>query len=56
MDIAKDIQVAIDELEAPGVSVKISGTIEDQMESFADLGLLMVLSLGAGIPGNGISA
>lgn len=45
-DIAKDIQAVIDELEVPsGVSVEISGTIEDQKEAFADLGLLMVLSL-----------
>lgn len=45
-DIAKDIQTTIDELEVPsGISVEISGTIEDQMEAFADLGLLMVLSL-----------
>ncbi|TFH33553.1 MAG: efflux RND transporter permease subunit, partial [Bacteroidia bacterium] len=41
-----DIQAVIDELEVPsGVSVEISGTIEDQKEAFADLGLLMVLSL-----------
>lgn len=45
-DIAKDIQTTIDQLEVPtGISVEISGTIEDQMEAFADLGLLMVLSL-----------
>ncbi|MCD4770452.1 MAG: efflux RND transporter permease subunit, partial [Bacteroidales bacterium] len=45
-DIAADIQIAIDELEVPsGISVEISGTIEDQMEAFADLGLLMLLSL-----------
>ncbi|HCC72111.1 MAG TPA: multidrug transporter AcrB, partial [Bacteroidales bacterium] len=45
-DIAADIQQTIDELDVPsGVSVEISGAIEDQMESFADLGLLMVLSL-----------
>lgn len=45
-DIAKDVQVVIDELEVPaGILVEVSGTIEDQMEAFADLGLLMVLSL-----------
>ncbi len=45
-DIAKDIQTIIDQLEVPsGVTVKISGTIEEQMESFADLGMLMILSL-----------
>ena len=41
-----DIQKAIDEINVPpGVQVEISGAIEEQMESFMDLGLLMVLSL-----------
>jgi HAE1 family hydrophobic/amphiphilic exporter-1 len=45
-DIAKDIQNVIDQLDVPaGISVEISGTIEDQMEAFADLGLLLLLSL-----------
>ncbi|MBE0676470.1 MAG: efflux RND transporter permease subunit, partial [Bacteroidales bacterium] len=41
-----DIQKAIDEIDVPtGVQVQISGAIEEQMEAFMDLGLLMVLSL-----------
>lgn len=41
-----DIQKAIDETDIPsGVQVQISGAIEEQMEAFKDLGLLMVLSL-----------
>jgi hydrophobic/amphiphilic exporter-1 (mainly G- bacteria), HAE1 family len=41
-----DIQKAIDETDVPpGVQVQISGAIEEQMEAFMDLGLLMVLSL-----------
>jgi hydrophobic/amphiphilic exporter-1 (mainly G- bacteria), HAE1 family len=41
-----DIQKAISEIDVPpGVQVEISGAIEEQMESFMDLGLLMVLSL-----------
>jgi len=45
-DIATDIQAVITDLETPsGVQVQISGTIEEQMESFMDLGLLMVISL-----------
>lgn len=45
-DIAADIQLVIDGLEVPsGVSVEISGTIEEQMEAFADLGFLMLISL-----------
>ncbi len=45
-DIANDIQTVIADLETPsGVQVQISGTIEEQMESFMDLGLLMMVSL-----------
>ncbi|MCF8221650.1 MAG: efflux RND transporter permease subunit [Bacteroidales bacterium] len=45
-DIAGDIQALIDDLETPaGVEVQISGTIEEQMESFQDLALLLLVSL-----------
>ncbi len=45
-DIQTDVQAAIDATEMPsGVTVRISGAIEDQMEAFADLGLLIVVSL-----------
>lgn len=45
-DIAADIQKVISELETPaGVLVQISGTIEEQMESFMDLSVLLVVSL-----------
>ncbi len=45
-DIAADIEAIIDETDTPaGVSVQMSGTIEEQAESFADLGLLLVVSL-----------
>ena len=45
-DIANDIDQVIADLETPaGVQVQISGTIEEQMESFMDLGLLMMVSL-----------
>lgn len=41
-----DIQNAINAIDVPpGVQVQISGAIEEQMEAFMDLGLLMVLSL-----------
>lgn len=44
--IAKDVEAVISELDVPsGVSVEISGTIEDQREAFADLGLLLLVSL-----------
>lgn len=45
-ELNADIQKAISEVDIPaGVQVKISGAIEEQMEAFMDLGLLMVLSL-----------
>lgn len=45
-DIQADVQAAIDGTVMPaGVMVKISGAIEDQMEAFADLALLVVVSL-----------
>ncbi len=45
-DIARDIQSIIDNQETPaGVEVQISGTIEEQMESFMDLGMLLVVSI-----------
>ena len=45
-DIATDIEKVIADLETPsGVQVEISGTIEEQAESFMDLGLLMMVSL-----------
>jgi HAE1 family hydrophobic/amphiphilic exporter-1 len=45
-DIQKDVQNAIDNTAMPsGVMVQISGAIEDQMESFMDLALLLVVSL-----------
>lgn len=46
LDLQADVQSIIDKTEMPaGVMVKISGAIEDQMEAFADLGLLVVVSL-----------
>ncbi|MFO7576026.1 MAG: efflux RND transporter permease subunit [Bacteroidales bacterium] len=45
-ELNADLQKAIDDTYIPaGVQVKISGAIEEQMESFKDLALLMVLSL-----------
>jgi len=45
-DIAADIEAVIAETDTPaGISVQMSGTIEEQAESFADLGLLLVVSL-----------
>jgi len=45
-EIGADIQKVIDEMDVPaGVSIEVSGAVEDMMESMADLGLLMVLSL-----------
>jgi HAE1 family hydrophobic/amphiphilic exporter-1 len=45
-DIQTDVQSAIDSTPMPaGIMVQISGAIEEQMESFMDLGLLMVVSL-----------
>ncbi len=43
-DIASKVEDAVAELEVPdGLFVEIGGTIEDQEESFADMGLLLVL-------------
>ena len=45
-DIQRDVQKAIDETEKPsGVMVQISGAIKEQMESFMDIAMLIVLSL-----------
>jgi HAE1 family hydrophobic/amphiphilic exporter-1 len=45
-DLQKELQIAINETSKPaGVMVQISGAIEDQMEAFMDLALLIVVSL-----------
>ena len=45
-DLQKDVQKAINETPKPaGVMVQISGAIEDQMEAFMDLAVLIVVSL-----------
>jgi HAE1 family hydrophobic/amphiphilic exporter-1 len=45
-DIQKDVQKAINETPKPaGIMVLISGAIEEQMEAFMDLALLIVVSL-----------
>jgi HAE1 family hydrophobic/amphiphilic exporter-1 len=45
-DIQTDVQKAINETALPGgVMVVISGAIKDQMDSFKDIALLMVISL-----------
>jgi hydrophobic/amphiphilic exporter-1 (mainly G- bacteria), HAE1 family len=45
-ELQVEVQKAIDELVLPaGVMVQISGAIKDQMESFMDIALLMVISL-----------
>lgn len=45
-DIQKDVQSAINETPKPaGVMVQISGAIEEQMEAFMDLAVLIVVSL-----------
>ncbi len=45
-EVGADIQQIIDEMDIPaGVSVEVSGAVEDMMESMADLGLLLVISL-----------
>jgi HAE1 family hydrophobic/amphiphilic exporter-1 len=45
-DLQVDIQKAIDETSLPaGVMVQISGAIKEQMESFMDIGFLLVISL-----------
>jgi hydrophobic/amphiphilic exporter-1 (mainly G- bacteria), HAE1 family len=45
-DLQIDVQKAIDSTEMPtGVMVQISGAIQEQMESFMDIAMLMVISL-----------
>jgi hydrophobic/amphiphilic exporter-1 (mainly G- bacteria), HAE1 family len=45
-DLQTDVQKAIGELVLPaGVMVQISGAIKDQMDSFMDIAMLMVISL-----------
>jgi HAE1 family hydrophobic/amphiphilic exporter-1 len=45
-ELAADVEKIINNIDIPsGVNVQISGAFEDQMESFTDLGLLMILSL-----------
>ena len=45
-DLQREVRKAIDETEKPaGIMVQISGAIEDQMEAFMDLALLVVVSL-----------
>ena len=45
-ELQTEVQKIIDETELPsGVMVQLSGAIEDQMESFMDIALLMVISL-----------
>ncbi len=44
--IQADVQKAIDETEIPsGVMVQISGAIEEQMDAFADIAFLIIVSL-----------
>ncbi|MFO7619764.1 MAG: efflux RND transporter permease subunit [Bacteroidales bacterium] len=45
-DLQKDIQKAIDSTPKPsGIMVQISGAIEDQMEAFMDIAMLLIVSL-----------
>lgn len=45
-ELQAEIQKNINEMQIPsGIMVQISGAIQDQMEAFADLALLMVVSL-----------
>jgi HAE1 family hydrophobic/amphiphilic exporter-1 len=45
-DLQIEVQKAINETEVPaGVEIQISGAIKEQMESFMDIALLMVISL-----------
>ncbi len=45
-DVTADIRAELDEMELPeGVYVEFGGQIQDQQEAFADLGLLLVLSI-----------
>ena len=43
-DVVEDVNLIIDQLNPPtGVQVEMSGTLEDQQESFADLSLLLLI-------------
>jgi HAE1 family hydrophobic/amphiphilic exporter-1 len=43
-DIAKDVQAGLKKIEVPSlISVKISGSVEDQQESFSDMMILLLL-------------
>ncbi len=43
-EVVKDVSLIIDQLDPPaGVQVEMSGTLEDQQESFADLSLLLLI-------------
>lgn len=45
-ELAKKIQTEVDKIEKPGdIMIEVGGAYKDQQESFADLGLLMMLSL-----------
>ncbi len=45
-DVTADIQAELDEMDLPdGINVEFGGQIEDQQEAFADLGLLLILSI-----------
>lgn len=45
-ELQTEVQKAIDEIEMPaGVMVRISGAIEEQMDAFMDLAMLIVVSL-----------
>jgi len=45
-DLQREIQKAIDSTPKPsGVMVQISGAIEEQMEAFMDIGMLLIVSL-----------
>ena len=43
-DVVEDVSLIIDQLNPPaGVQIEMSGTLEDQQESFADLSLLLLI-------------
>lgn len=43
-DVIKEAQVKIDKLHLPsGINIQLSGTFEDQQDSFSDLGVLAIL-------------
>ena len=45
-ELQTEVQKAIDEIDMPaGIMVRISGAIEEQMEAFMDLAMLIVISL-----------